>query len=87
MEDDIIINLFSSIDLKNEQDTAEIFKIFDTFIINSVDFLMLKNLPLFLTDLFQPLLKLTIFSHHLSFPLTKLINLLIKKIKVLVLIR
>ena len=31
MEDDIIINLFSSIDLKNEQDTAEIFKIFDTY--------------------------------------------------------
>ena len=31
MEDDININLFSNIDLKNEKDPAEIFKIFDTF--------------------------------------------------------
>ena len=31
MEDDININLFSNIELKNEQDLAEIFKTFDTF--------------------------------------------------------
>ena len=31
MEDDININLFSNIELKNEQDPAEIFKTFDTF--------------------------------------------------------
>ena len=31
MEDDININLFSNIDLKNEQDPAEIFKNFDAF--------------------------------------------------------
>ena len=31
MEDDININLFSNIDLKNEQDPAEIFKKFDPF--------------------------------------------------------
>ena len=31
MDNDININLFSSIDLKNEQDPAEIFKIFDMF--------------------------------------------------------
>ena len=31
MEDDINIDLFSNIELKNEQDPAEIFKTFDTF--------------------------------------------------------
>ena len=31
MKDDININLFSNIELKNEQNPAEIFKIFDTF--------------------------------------------------------
>ena len=31
MEDDININLFSNIELKNEQDPAEIFKTFDPF--------------------------------------------------------
>ena len=31
MEDDININLFSNIELKNEQDLAEIFKTFDIF--------------------------------------------------------
>ena len=30
MEDDININLFSNIELKNEQNPAEIFKVFDT---------------------------------------------------------
>ena len=64
MEDDININLLSNIELK---DPAEIFKTFDTFFINLVDFLLLKNLLLFLADLFQPLLKLTIFSHRLSY--------------------
>ena len=39
MEDGININLFPNIELKNEQDPAEIFKIFDTFVINSIDFL------------------------------------------------
>ena len=33
MEDDININLFSNIDLKNEQDLAGIFKKFDAFLI------------------------------------------------------
>ena len=67
MEDDININLFSNIELKNEQDRAENFKTFNPFFINLVDFLLLKNLPLFLADLFHPLLKLTLFSHCLSF--------------------
>ena len=66
MEDDININLFSNIDLKNEQDPAEIFRNFDAFFINSVDCLLLKNLPLFLEDLLHLLLKLTIFSHRLT---------------------
>ena len=39
MEDDININLFPNIELKNEKDPAEIFKIFETFVINSIDFL------------------------------------------------
>ena len=52
MENDININLLSNIELKNEQDPAETF---ETFFINSVDFLLLKNLLLFLEDL----------SHHL----------------------
>ena len=39
MEDDININLFPNIELKNEQDPAEIFKIFDTFVKISIDFL------------------------------------------------
>ena len=43
MEDDININLFSNIELKNQQVPREIFKIYDTFFINSVDFLLLKN--------------------------------------------
>ena len=59
MEDDININLFSNIDLKNEQDPAGIFKKY----INSVGFLFFKNLLLFWEDLLHPLLKLTIFSH------------------------
>ena len=75
MEYDININLFSDIDLKNEQDPAEIFKIFDTFFINSIDFLLLKILTFFLEDLFHPLLKLMIFSHRLSY-----MNFLIKLI-------
>ena len=29
--------------------------------------MLLKNLPLFLEDLLHPLLKLSIFSHHLSY--------------------
>ena len=33
MEDDININLFSNIDLKNEQDPAGILKKFDAFLI------------------------------------------------------
>ena len=61
MEDDI------------QQDPAEIFKVFDSFLINSVDFLLLKNLLLFLKDLFHLLLKLMIFSHRLSY-----LNFLIK---------
>ena len=67
MEDDININLFSNIDLKNEQDPAEIFKKFDAFFIKSVDILLLKNLLLFLKDLLHPLLKLMIFSHCLGY--------------------
>ena len=62
MEDDVSINLFSNIDLKNEQDPAKIFKNFDAFFINLVDFLLLKILLLFLEDLLHPLLKLTILS-------------------------
>ena len=56
MEDDINTNLFSNIDLKNEQDPAEIFKTFDTFLISSVDFLLLKNLLLFLEDPIYPII-------------------------------
>ena len=67
MEDYININLFSNIGLKIEQHPAEIFKVFDTFFINLVDFLLLKNLLLFLADLFHPLLELKIFSHCLSY--------------------
>ena len=44
MEDDININLFSNIDLKNEQDPAEMFKIFDTFFYKSVRFPALEKL-------------------------------------------
>ena len=65
IEGDININLFSNIELKNKQDPAEILKHLTLFLINSVDFLLLKNLLLFLADLFHPLSKLTIFSHHL----------------------
>ena len=32
MEDDININLFCNVELKNEQNLAEIFKIFGTFL-------------------------------------------------------
>ena len=67
MENDMKINLFSNIDLKNEKGPADIFKIFDTFFINSVDFLLLKNLLLFLMDLFHPLLEPKVFSHRLSY--------------------
>ena len=66
VENDVNINLFSNIDLKNEQDPAEIFKNFDAFFINLVDCQLLKTLPLFLEDLLHLLLKLTIFSHHLT---------------------
>ena len=66
VENDVNINLLSNIDLKNEQDPAEIFKNFDAFFINSVDCQLLKTLPLFLEDLLHLLLKLTIFPHHLA---------------------
>ena len=59
MEYDININLFSTIDLKNEQDPAKILKYLVHFFLNLVDFLTLKSLP-FLADLFHPLLKLMI---------------------------
>ena len=52
MENDININLLSNIELKNEQDAEKHLKL---FFINSVVFLLLKNLLLFLEDL----------SHHL----------------------
>ena len=47
MEYDININLFSDIDLKNEQDTAEIFKIFDTFFYKFHRFPAVENLDVF----------------------------------------
>ena len=68
IEDDINKNLISNIHLKNKQDPAEIFKKIDAFFfIHLVDFVLLKNLPLFVENLLHSLLKLTIFSHRLSY--------------------
>ena len=44
MEDDININLFSNIELKNEHDPAEIFKTFDTFFYRSGRFSAVEKL-------------------------------------------
>ena len=56
IEDDININLFSNIELKNEQDPAEIFITFDTFFYKLGRFPVVENLPLFLAELFHPYL-------------------------------
>ena len=44
MEDEININLFSNINLKNEQDPAQIFKKFDTFFYKFGRFLAVEKL-------------------------------------------
>ena len=44
MEDDININLFSNIELKNEHDHAEIFKTSDTFFYRSGRFSAVEKL-------------------------------------------
>ena len=43
MEDDLRLNLYSSIDLKNEPNAKEILQIFDRFFLSLVDFRQLMN--------------------------------------------